>query len=382
VIRSILWHAAWFSSLIFSGNAFAQSFGSADIRAGAANTAPRMRLGFSGGRYEIRNATLVDLIRTAWNVDADNVLGGPEWLDTSRFDLIGMAPNDTTPEALRIMLQAWLKDRFQLRVHSGSKDLPAYVLTAGRKPQLKPSQRSQEGGCTVQAGTIREPVVFRCKSVTMADFAKDLSTQWPASDYLLHYRVVDRTGQKGAWDFSFECSRPPNQPAPAAIATLPVTTLFDAFDNQLGLKLELTKVPTPVVAVDSARQPELTKVPARRLEFEVADIRPDAPGVVRSNVSIQPGGRVTIMMTLQGLIWEAWGNLNPDRFIGGPRNMNETGWMIVPGMIEAGRFVTQEYPGGPGPLDLRRRIGSTNAHRAWDRVFSPDLRKVWRNSMV
>ncbi len=89
-----------------------------------------------------------------------------------------------------------------------------------------------------------------------------------------------------------------------------------------------------MVVVDGAKKPDATKEPIRRLEFEVADIRPDAPGVVRSNVSIQPGGRVTVMMTLQGLIWEAWGNLNPDRFIPGPnsgglKNMNDTGWVVV-----------------------------------------------------
>jgi uncharacterized protein (TIGR03435 family) len=334
MIRSILCRAALFSSLIFSGNAFAQSFGTADIRASAPNTIPRMRVGFSAGRYEIRNATLVDMIQTAWNVDTDNVLGGPEWLDTSRFDLIGTAPNDSSPETLRIMLQGFLKDRFQLRAHAGNKDLPAYTMTAGKKPQIKPSEESTQGGCTVQAGTILEPVVFRCKSVTMADFAKDLPTQWPASNYLFKYPVVDRTGLRGAWDFTFECSRPPSQPAPAAVAKLPVTTLFDAFENQLGLKLELTRAPMPVVVVESARPPEVTTVPARRVEFEVADIRPDAPGVITSNVGIQPGGRVTISMTLQGLIWEAWGNLNPDRIIpepnrGGPKNINSTGWVVV-----------------------------------------------------
>jgi len=166
--------------------------------------------------------------------------------------------------------------------------------------------------------------------MTMAGFADDLSTRWPAPDYLFNYRVVDRTGLKGAWDFSFQCSRPPNsrppngQPAPAA-----VTTLSDAIENQLGLKLTLSRVSTPVVVVESATPLELTKPSTRRLEFEVADIRPDAPGVVRSNVGIQPGGRVTIEMTLKGLIWEAWGNVNPDRIIGGPKSMDTTGWVVL-----------------------------------------------------
>ncbi len=341
MLRAVVCYAALFTGAGFSDMALAQSFGSVDIRSSAPNTAPRMRLGFSGGRYVMRNATLVDMIRTAWNVDADYVLGGPEWLDSSRFDLIGMAPNDSSPESLRGMLQALLKDRFQLRVHLGNRDVPAYAMTAGRKPQLKPSEGAKEGACTIQAGTVREPVVFRCQSVTMAGFAKDLATKWPAPDYLLRYPVVDRTGLKGAWDFNFQCSRP-GKPPTGTVAT----TLFDAFENQLGLKLELTKVPTPVVEVESARQPEVTKVAARRLEFEVADIKPDSPGAIRSNVAMQPGGRVTIMMTLQGLIWEAWGNLNPDRFIGGPKNMNETGWVV----LAKAPVEKEAAPGWNGPV--------------------------------
>jgi integrase/recombinase XerD len=44
-----------------------------------------MRTVLSGDRYELRNATVVDLIRTAWAVSPEDVVGGPEWLDTDRF---------------------------------------------------------------------------------------------------------------------------------------------------------------------------------------------------------------------------------------------------------------------------------------------------------
>jgi hypothetical protein len=44
------------------------------------NTIPEMRSRFARGRYELRNATLVDLIRTAWSVDADKVVGGSDWV--------------------------------------------------------------------------------------------------------------------------------------------------------------------------------------------------------------------------------------------------------------------------------------------------------------
>ena len=84
----------------------------ADIHSSAPNTMPEMRVRFARGRYELLNATLVDLIRTAWNADADNVIGGPDWLDIARFDVIATVPASSTPEMRRSILKGLLRDRF------------------------------------------------------------------------------------------------------------------------------------------------------------------------------------------------------------------------------------------------------------------------------
>ncbi|HXA49673.1 MAG TPA: TIGR03435 family protein, partial [Candidatus Acidoferrum sp.] len=66
----------------------APAFETAIIRASTPGTFPFMRgPALRGGRYEVRNATMVDLVRTAYNVDADKVLGGPSWLEMDRFDV-------------------------------------------------------------------------------------------------------------------------------------------------------------------------------------------------------------------------------------------------------------------------------------------------------
>src|SRR5580693_2782331 len=80
------------------------TFGDVEIRSSAPNTIPEMRVRFSQGKYEVHNATPADLIRTAWGVGADKVVGGPDWLDTQRFDLIATAPAGSTPEALKTLL--------------------------------------------------------------------------------------------------------------------------------------------------------------------------------------------------------------------------------------------------------------------------------------
>jgi hypothetical protein len=62
------------------------------------------------GRYELRNATMLDPIRTAYDVDENKVVGGPSWLESDRFDVVAKAPQQSSPESLRIMLQALLAD--------------------------------------------------------------------------------------------------------------------------------------------------------------------------------------------------------------------------------------------------------------------------------
>ena len=337
---------------LFARAAIAQSsdatprFGIVDIHASAPNTILEMRSRFARGRYELRNATLVDLIQTAWSVDADKVVGGPDWLDTDRFDVIATAPAGSTPETRKTMLRKLLADRFRLVAHTDTRGLPAYVMTAGKKPQLKPTGQadanSAETGCEIQPGTnsppargAAAPVVFACRNMTMAGFAKALPSVREASGYLFNYPVVDRTGLKGAWDFSVEWTpRVAMRPAPVAGEA---TTIFDAFEKQLGLKLELTEVPTPVVVVESANEkptansPEVTEKPSAPLEFEVASIKPDEPGdPTCGGVSIQPGGRVRVNMTLRLLVVEAWGFLiPPERIVGGPKSMDGTCFAVV-----------------------------------------------------
>lgn len=238
---------------------FAQSpdaaprFTLSDIHPSGPNTIREMRVRFWRGRYELRNATLVDLIRTAWNVDADSVAGGPDWLDLKRFDVIASAPPDSKPEALHAMLRELLKQRFGLTVHNTEKDRPAWEITAGKKPELKPSDATAEPGCTPRSATPPprtplEPFIFDCRNMTMAAFTKMLPQIREMSGYLFNYPILDHTRLAGAWDFSLKWT-PRNFYFPAPAVGEPIT-LFDAFDKQLGLKLALIQVPTPVIAVD------------------------------------------------------------------------------------------------------------------------------------
>jgi uncharacterized protein (TIGR03435 family) len=315
---------------LFARAVFAQP--SADIHPSPPNTILEMRSRFVHGRYELRNATLVDLIQTAWNVDPDKVVGGPDWLDTNRFDVITTAPAGSSPESLKTMLRELLVDRFHLVARKDTRSLPAYAMTAGKRLQLRLADGSEESGCKIQqSGRL---IVLECRNLTMAAFANQLPGVREASGYLFNYPVVDRTGLKDAFNYTIQWS--PRIALRASPPAADAITIFDAFEK-LGLKLEMSKVPTPVVIVESVNEKptpnssEVTEKPPAPLEFEVASIKPDEPNNPNcSSVSIQPGGRVRINMTLKWLIVEAWGALiPPGRIVDGPKSMDSPCFSIV-----------------------------------------------------
>jgi len=149
--------------------------------------------------------------------------------------------------------------------------------------------------------------------------------------------VVDETELKGAWDFDLKFTPrggavTPAGPMPGRIS------LFDAVEQQLGLKLDPVEVPMPVIVVDSVNQkptpnsPEVAEkihVPPRPTEFEVADLKPTAPDFRGMMLRIQPGGRVNIAgASLKFLIEEAW-DLTDDMLADAPKWMDSDRYDIV-----------------------------------------------------
>ena len=305
------------------GAATPPTFEIADVHVSPHTLTPNMRGGvLRAGRYEIHTATMVDLIRTAYGVDADKVLGGPSWLESDRFDVIAKAPPSATPETAKLMLQALLAERFKLVLHADSHALPGFVLTVGKNgpPKLKEADGSGNTGCKVTipppppppppGSQTNGPVLFlptylyECHSMTMAAFAEALRTLNAAQTYLETGLVVDQTGLKGAWDFNFKYGPKINGGAIALLAgpSAETISLFDAMDKQLGLKLDPMKIPTPVVIVDSVNRTPTdnppgvtTALPEIPAEFEVADLRLSEPGSRPApGGGFQPSGRVDL----------------------------------------------------------------------------------------
>jgi uncharacterized protein (TIGR03435 family) len=328
---------ALFSTIVFgqSGSA-TPSFDVADVhvRPHSSNATPNVSGGvLRGDRYDLRNATMLDLITLAYGVEPPAVVGGPNWLERNRFDIIAKAPASTPPETVKLMLKGLLADRFKLVIHNDTKPVAGFALTGGNgKPKIKEASGGPgESGCTSGQDTEGSVPLAKltCRGVTMDAFGQALHNY--AGGYV-GSRVVDLTGLKGTWDLELRW---------AGRAVLPRVgpewSLFTALDQQLGLKLDLQKVPTPVIVVDSVSD-KPTDNPsgvAQNLpapppaEFDVADIKlspPDGP----VNARLQPGGRIDVqgltMKQLFGLAWE----INDDELLAGaPKWFDSTKYSLV-----------------------------------------------------
>jgi uncharacterized protein (TIGR03435 family) len=184
-------------------------------------------------RVEFRGASMLEMIAAAYHVPNERVLGGPSWLDADRFDVTARAPRDTPEEAVRVMLQGLLAERFKLEVRKDQRPVPTFVLTVSKRGlKLKESSGDRPSDCQ-RDGSHQPNLGLNCVHTTTAQIVEFLPQA--AGAYLPH-PVIDETGLKGAYDFSLEWTGRGLLRGGGDDATK--ISLFDAVDKQLGLKLD------------------------------------------------------------------------------------------------------------------------------------------------
>jgi uncharacterized protein (TIGR03435 family) len=175
------------------------------------------------------------------------------------YDIVAKAEGDRKPttDQIRGMLQALLADRFQLKIHRETKEVPAYVLVQGKKgSKLKESDGNTKNSIRFITGSIEGSLT--ASKETMTQFALYLSIEAGRP-------VSDKTELTGNYDFTLAWTRDQNQPvlgspAPAAEpnALSPESngpSIFKAVQEQLGLRLEPQKSPIDFLVIDHLAKP-------------------------------------------------------------------------------------------------------------------------------
>jgi uncharacterized protein (TIGR03435 family) len=252
------------------------SFEAASIKRNTSGQ-PGASFGPRGSQLVVVNNTLFNIIRNAWGIQANQILGGPDWVrsEGERFDITAKVPEGTRPDQMLLMMQALLAERFKLKVHRDTREVPVYALVMARPdrklgPQIMPASfdcnalraaiaRGERptlpppNGDRPVCGARTVPGRFLIGGYPMADFGRNLSS------FVGGRPVVDRTGLTGTYDLELTWTpeAPPagREGAPAVPFDPNGPSLFTALQEQLGLKLEATTGPVEVLVIDSADRP-------------------------------------------------------------------------------------------------------------------------------
>jgi uncharacterized protein (TIGR03435 family) len=214
--------------------------------------------------FPLLDAVGMGLIRGAYADMFTPIDGGPSWIHSAFYEINAKAEGNPSVSMMRgPMMQVLLEEHFHLKIHHQTTEGPVYFLRIARggtklhrftggsctpystpPPPLQPGQeycRSNISGLS--------PASVEAQGATLDEFSKLLLP-------VLHYPVINKTGVTGRFDIRVEFSRDGTQPStsePTDPTGFP--SIFTAFQEQLGLKLEPGKGPVDSFVIDHIERP-------------------------------------------------------------------------------------------------------------------------------
>jgi uncharacterized protein (TIGR03435 family) len=203
------------------------------------------------------NLPLRDLIQFAYGLPDSQILGGPAWIKSIMFDIdaksdplvdaqLHALSSEQARHQKQSMVQALLADRFQLKEHQETRQLPVYALVVAKGgPKFNPSEIN---GTTIDIGRTRLHVAGSDDTISI--LARTLART-------LDRVVLNQTGLSGRYDLSMQWT--PDDAPTTMLNGAPDPSappgIFTAIQEQLGLKLESTRGPVSVLVIDSVDMP-------------------------------------------------------------------------------------------------------------------------------
>jgi bla regulator protein BlaR1 len=219
------------------------------------------------GQFRAVNIPLKEVIKFAFDVRDEAIIGAPGWMDSERYDIVGKAAPVGAEETFwrsssavalmrfsynwdqtfRLMVQTMLAERFKLAVRQEQRPMSVLALTVAKGgARLQKASEAGRPDCTRTVGAeLRAQVV--CKNMTMPDLARAMQVFAPL---YADRPVLDLTGIEGTYDLKLEWMGRfvPNQEVEGM-------TMPGALEKTLGLKLEQRRMPMPVLVIDHVERP-------------------------------------------------------------------------------------------------------------------------------
>lgn len=216
-----------------------------------------MSVAVEGRRFSTTNASVKDLIDYAYMLHHSQVVGGPSWLESDKYDVTAEADQTDriTQGQGRTMVQYLLADRFRFTFHRDRRTLPVYDITvASGGPKVRPGAGDANG-----FGTFGFPGygAMQVSNATLSEFANFLQR------YVLDRPVLNETGIEGRYTFRLDWT-PDDSQFPGRTdglrsippdRTFEPPDLFGAMQSQLGLRMVAKKASAEVLVVDHLERP-------------------------------------------------------------------------------------------------------------------------------
>jgi len=243
------------AALVLTGALLAQSADKKPLAFEVASIKPSPEGGMGGGirampggqSYVAQNATLRLMIMLMYKMADKQVVGGPAWINTDRWDVNAKAEHPSNLDQLHEMYQTMLADRFHLQYHMETREQTAYVLTVDKS------------GSKMKKNLSPDPFDFPLKpngpgKLVAQHLDMKYFSWWLGQP--LQTPVVNMTGLDGFYDFNLELPPPdPDRIKAEGGDRRDPSDLFAAIRDQLGLKVEMRKAPVPVMVIDHAEKP-------------------------------------------------------------------------------------------------------------------------------
>ncbi len=200
-----------------------------------------------GGRFNAKATSLKFLMEWAYGILPAQHSDGPAWMGEDRYDIVAKAGSNATDAEMKMLTQRLLAERFQLKFHRETKEVPVLVVSLGKNPpKMYPPKEGEEHNIQVgpRMGPDQKPISWHVVATrfTLAQLSDTFSRQ-------LERVIVNRTGMDGEYDFTLDMTPDETRPNP-----LDQAIIIDAMRNQLGLSVKTEKAPVDFLVIDNAEK--------------------------------------------------------------------------------------------------------------------------------